>query len=114
MGKIYSRVETWRNSQDRWQQKLVADLTGGSPTTPFGDSLDLRLLPGKVHLRLLAQPAGRLLCGEVSLRVGQHLVTHHELFDGGGPQQRREVEGVELPVVAIVAAKLLKLTVDGK
>ena len=50
------------------------------------DSFDLCLPPRVMHLRLRAQPFSRLLGREVPLRVGQHLVPHHELLDSGGPQ----------------------------
>ena len=62
-----------------------------------------------MHLRLRSQPFCRLFCREIPLRVGQHLVPHHELLDGGGPQQWREVERVQLPVVVIDTEKFSKL-----
>ena len=54
-----------------------------------------------MHLGLRSKPFRRLLCREVPLRISEHLVTYHELLDGGGPQQWREVERVQLPVFPV-------------
>jgi hypothetical protein len=58
-----------------------------------------------VHIGQIAQPLGRLLCRQVSLGIGQHLVAEadHELFDSGRAQTRWVVQRVQLPVVACPA-----------
>ena len=39
--------------------------------------------------------------GEVALGFGEHFVTDHKFFDGGGAEERGIEVGVELPVVEI-------------
>ena len=46
-----------------------------------------------------AEGGGGGFGGEVALGFGEHFVTDHEIFDGGGAEERGIEVGVELPVV---------------
>jgi len=51
-----------------------------------------------MNFRQRPQPLGCLLCCQVALGFGQHLVADHELFHSGRAQQGRVKVGVQLPV----------------
>ena len=57
-----------------------------------------------MNTRLISQSGGGGFGGEVALRFAHQFITGHELLDGGGTEQWWKIDGVQLPVRAVLVA----------